>query len=78
MIGIDEQQRELLAPVARHHVIDPPMLRNQPRHPSQHLVARLMTKAIVVLTKVIDIDHQHPERNASSQRPLDLQHQVFL
>ena len=78
MIGIDEQQRELFTTVACNHVVYPTVFRNQASHAPQHLIARLMTKAIVVLTEVIDIDHQHAERNPGAQRSLHFQHQVFL
>ena len=72
MVGIDQQQRKLFASVARHHVVDAPMLTNQPGHSTEHVVTGLVTKAIVVQAEVIDIDHQHAQRNPGAQRALHL------
>src|SRR6266851_1651395 len=65
--GLAQHDRELLSAVAREDVLGPDRLVDPLRDPRQHLVARLVLVVVVDLLEMVDVEHQHRERNPVAQ-----------
>ena len=63
---IREQDAELLAAVAVHHIVEPDLVGEHRGDRAQDLVALLVAETVVDRLEVIDVDHDHGGRTGSA------------
>ena len=75
LADVEQDDRELLAAVARDDVVGAPAVLQDLRHAAQRVVAGQVAVAVVVALEVIDVDHQHRQRQPGAVAALHLQRQ---
>ena len=79
IVGAGEHEYKLLAAVSGDKITWTSSDRRQrPSDLGQHRVAGLMTETVVVVTEVIDVDHDDGKRRRFTQRPPPLVAEEFL